>query len=201
MRQQWFTHVRLLVTHLTRSCRAFSATLTTSALDRRSLRWFGLPTCTASPEGQPPSLAQHGLCWRLLHRPHVPFRTHGLLTWSEIWCDVENSQSFRSSRDRRIFPGHRLKGASALHNFLASIFTAPSVTTWSDMSGKHQKEPGHQTRDTASPVDNVRSPGHRIAIWRRRSSITLDHDGARRLQIFHKRPACYCISSGGAPGA
>jgi RNA repair pathway DNA polymerase beta family len=25
--------------------------------------------------------------------------------------------------------------------------------------GKHQKVPGHQTRDTASPVDNVRSPG------------------------------------------
>jgi hypothetical protein len=25
--------------------------------------------------------------------------------------------------------------------------------------GKHQKEPGHQTRDTALPVDNVRSPG------------------------------------------
>ena len=24
--------------------------------------------------------------------------------------------------------------------------------------GKHQKEPGHQPRDTASPVDNVRSP-------------------------------------------
>jgi hypothetical protein len=24
---------------------------------------------------------------------------------------------------------------------------------------KHQKEPGHQTCDTASPVDNVRSPG------------------------------------------
>ena len=96
MRQQWFTHVRLLVTHLTRSCRAFSATLTTSALDRRSLRWFGLPTCTASPEGQPPSLAQHGLCWRLLHRPHVPFRTHGLLTWCESWCDVD-SKSLRSS--------------------------------------------------------------------------------------------------------
>ena len=63
----------------------------------------------------------------------------GLLTWCEIWCDVENSKSFRSSRDRRIFPGHRLKGASALHNFLASIFTAPSVTTWSDMSGNARK--------------------------------------------------------------
>ena len=63
----------------------------------------------------------------------------GLLTWSEIWCDVENSKSFRSSRDRRIFAGHRLKAASALHNFLASIFTAPGVTTWSDMSGNTRK--------------------------------------------------------------
>src|SRR5271169_6089039 len=63
----------------------------------------------------------------------------GLLTWSEIWCDVENSKSFRSSRDRRIFPGHRVKGASALHNFLASIFTSPSVTKWSDMSGNARK--------------------------------------------------------------
>ena len=24
--------------------------------------------------------------------------------------------------------------------------------------GKHQKEPGHQTRDTAPPVDNVKEP-------------------------------------------
>jgi hypothetical protein len=66
-------------------------------------------------------------------------RNPGLLTWSEISCDVENSKSFRSSRDRRIFPGHRLKGASALHNHLASIFTAPGVTTWSDMSGNTRK--------------------------------------------------------------
>src|SRR5690348_14352513 len=66
-------------------------------------------------------------------------RTPGLPTWSEIWCDVENSKSFRSSRDRRICPGHRLKGASALHNYLASIFTAPSVTAWSDMSGNTRK--------------------------------------------------------------
>ena len=63
----------------------------------------------------------------------------GLLTWSEIWCDVENSKSFRSSRHCRVSPGHRLKGASALHNSLASIFTAPGVTTWSDMSGNARK--------------------------------------------------------------
>src|SRR5260370_10502525 len=30
----------------------FPATLTTPALNRRSLRWFGLPACTANPEGQ-----------------------------------------------------------------------------------------------------------------------------------------------------
>jgi len=59
MRQQWFTHVRLLIAHLTRSWRALSATLTTPALDRRSLRWFGTSPCRAIPEGQPPSLVQH----------------------------------------------------------------------------------------------------------------------------------------------
>src|SRR5437867_3152761 len=36
----------------------FSVTLTTPALDRRSLRWFGVSPCRATPEGQPPSLMQ-----------------------------------------------------------------------------------------------------------------------------------------------
>src|ERR1039457_6797052 len=39
----------------------FPATLTTPALDRRSLRWFGTSPCRAIPEGLPPSLAQHRL--------------------------------------------------------------------------------------------------------------------------------------------
>ena len=34
----------------------FRATLTTPALNRRSLRWSGLHACTANPEGLPPSL-------------------------------------------------------------------------------------------------------------------------------------------------
>ena len=55
------------------------------------------------------------------------------------WCDVDNSKRFRSSRDGRVSPGHRLKGASALHNSLSSIFTAPGVTTRSDMSGNTRK--------------------------------------------------------------
>ena len=39
-----------------------------------SLRWFGLSACTASPEGQPPSLAQHGSCWRSTPSPSLPFQ-------------------------------------------------------------------------------------------------------------------------------
>jgi transposase-like protein len=36
---------------------------------------------------------------------------------------------------------------------------------WRDISGKHQKEPGHQARDTASSVDYVRSPGDRAGTF------------------------------------
>src|SRR6266849_2647525 len=57
-RHQWFTHVRLLGSYLTHYPRALSATLTTPALDRRSLRWFEASPCRATSEGQPPSLAQ-----------------------------------------------------------------------------------------------------------------------------------------------
>src|SRR5207244_6783758 len=57
-RHQWFTRVHLLGSYLTHYSCALSATLTTSALDRRSLRWFEASPCRAAPEGQPPSLAQ-----------------------------------------------------------------------------------------------------------------------------------------------
>ena len=73
----------------------------------------------------------------LLH--HLGNPNSGLLTWSEIWCDVDNSKRFRSSCSRHVSQGHRLKGVAALHNFLASIFTAPGVTTWRDMSGNTRK--------------------------------------------------------------
>lgn len=104
-----------------------------------------------------------------IHRPYggrlrgrvwgFPHESPGLLTWSEIWCDVENSKSFRSSCDRRVFPGHRLRGASALHNYLALIFHCSGRDDTEQYAGKHQKEPGHELRDTPSPGDYVRSPG------------------------------------------
>ena len=53
-----------------------TATLTTPALYRRSLRWFGISACTATPEDLPPSLAQHGSCWRSSTSSSLPFRTH-----------------------------------------------------------------------------------------------------------------------------
>ena len=53
-----FRHVisgSLALAFLAHTCRAhgrdFSATLTTTALDRSSLRWFGTPPCRAIPEG------------------------------------------------------------------------------------------------------------------------------------------------------
>src|SRR5664279_5144485 len=58
-RQQGFGCTRLHDPHLTRSRRAFSVTLTTPALDRRSSRWFAAAACTATAEGRPPSLTQH----------------------------------------------------------------------------------------------------------------------------------------------
>ena len=44
--------------------------------------------------------------------------------------------------------------------------------------GKHQKEPGHQTRDTASPVDYVKSPGARPGRARRGGAVA-EADQAR----------------------
>ena len=40
--------------------------------------------------------------------------------------------------------------------------------------GKHQKEPGHPTRDIASPVDNVRSPDVALTQLHADALITLD---------------------------
>src|SRR3954462_11129765 len=53
-----------------------TATLTTPALNRRSLRWFGISACTANPEGRPPSLVEHASCWRSSTSSSLHFRTH-----------------------------------------------------------------------------------------------------------------------------
>lgn len=58
-RPQGFGFTRLHDSHLTRSWRAFSVTLTTPALNRRSSRWFVATSCKTATEGQPPSLTQH----------------------------------------------------------------------------------------------------------------------------------------------
>src|SRR5215210_8632832 len=42
-----------------------------------TLRRFGISACTANPEGRPPSLAQHGSCWRPTPSPSLSFQdTH-----------------------------------------------------------------------------------------------------------------------------
>src|SRR5450759_1813001 len=39
-----------------------------------TLRQFGISACTANPEGLPPSLAQHGSCWRSSTSSSLPFQ-------------------------------------------------------------------------------------------------------------------------------
>jgi hypothetical protein len=51
-RHQRFAFARLRDPHLTRSRRAFSATLSTPALDRRTWRWFAASPCRTAAEGR-----------------------------------------------------------------------------------------------------------------------------------------------------
>jgi len=110
-RHQRFASARLRDSHLTRSRRAVSATLTTPALDRRSLRWFATSPCRAATGGPPPSLVQHRSravfatskpsFTFMAHRSHRP-RSRGLLAQEQ-------------PPTRRGASGRRVKTVSAQH--------------------------------------------------------------------------------------
>ena len=79
MRQQWFTHVRLLVPHLTRSRRAFSRDAHHDGSLPPQLPVVWAPRLHGEPGG--PNLHHWHSTVRaddLLHRQHFPFRTHDL---------------------------------------------------------------------------------------------------------------------------
>ena len=77
MRQQWFTHVRLLVAHLTRSRRAFFPERSPPRLltDAAS-GGLGSPPVRRARRAKPSSLAQHRLCWRPSTSPSRSFHGH-----------------------------------------------------------------------------------------------------------------------------
>ena len=105
MRQQWFTHVRLLIAHPPRYSETSTAALTTPALDRRSLRWFGISTPTATPQDLPPSLAQHGSCRRSsTSSSSLPFRTHVGARNSTVAVDVPRWGPMLSPRVPNLVP-------------------------------------------------------------------------------------------------
>ena len=81
-----------------------TATLTTPALDRRSLRWFGISACTATPEDLPPSLAQHGSCRRSSTSSSLPFRTHVGAGNSAVVVDVLRCGPMLSPRVPNLVP-------------------------------------------------------------------------------------------------
>ena len=65
---QRFACARLLSSYLTESSSAFSSTLTTPALNRRSLRWFAACSCKPAARGLPSSHVQHGCSGYLRHK-------------------------------------------------------------------------------------------------------------------------------------
>ena len=120
MRQQWFTHVRLLIAHPPRYSETSTAALTTPALDRRSLRWFGISACTATPEDLPPSLAQHGSCRRSsTSSSSLPFRTHVGAGNSAVVVDLARCGPMLSPRVpnlRFLVPGWSAKPLVSAHD-------------------------------------------------------------------------------------
>src|SRR5664279_5430314 len=85
MRQQWFTHVRLPVAYLAPLTAGLSVSLTTPALNRRRIRWFGTPDCSATPEDLPPSLAQHGSSQRSSTSLPLPFQDTRRYPYESSW--------------------------------------------------------------------------------------------------------------------
>ena len=81
-----------------------TATLTTPALDRRSLRWFGIPACTATPQDPPPSLAQHRSCRRSSTSSSLPFRTHMGAGNSAVVVDLPRCGPMLSPRVPNLVP-------------------------------------------------------------------------------------------------
>ena len=75
-RCRWFIRFVSSGPHLMRSRRTFSVTLTTSALDRRSSRWFGARPCRSAPGGPPPSLVQQALSLDHLWPPRAVVAHH-----------------------------------------------------------------------------------------------------------------------------
>ena len=107
-----------------------TAALTTPALDRRSLRWFGISACTATPEDLPPSLAQHGSCRRSsTSSSSLPFRTHE---------GAENASPqviALAARDRpaegTVTPARSAVPSAAGHDAIGSAVPAVSVCSMS----------------------------------------------------------------------
>ena len=83
------------------------------ALDRRSLRWFGISACTATPEDLPPSLAQHGSCRRSsTPSSSLPFRTHAGARNPAMVVDLPRCGPMLSPRAPNLVPIPDITGST-----------------------------------------------------------------------------------------
>ena len=112
------SHMFVLSSHTRPAHRETStATLTTPALDRRSLRWFGTSAPTATPQDPPPSLAQHGSCRRSSTSSSLPFRTHVGAHNSVVGANTASAARILGSYVPHSVPvaDHAIPGFHAVH--------------------------------------------------------------------------------------
>ena len=153
MRQQWFTHVRLLVAHLTRSRRAFFPERSPPRLltDAAS-GGLGSPPVRRARRAKPSSLAQHRLCWRPSTSPSRSF--HGHTSWengvfgshrpaaqramgrrravtAQVGTDLSGVPLCAGKRDDdvRLLPCHTVCSISTLSSFEGSASSCSSTMT------------------------------------------------------------------------
>ena len=152
------------------------AALTTPALDRRSLRWFGISACTATPEDLPPSLAQHGSCRRSsTSSSSLPFRTHVGAGNSAVVFDlplcgpmlsprVPNLVPIPGPRMERETPGQRPRpnyGHPQGHTRGTSLWACHGSILTSRIPIRNEAEPRLARNSELTPRSTWDNPAHR----------------------------------------
>jgi GNAT superfamily N-acetyltransferase len=117
------------------------------ALDQRGSRWFGLPACTTSPEGLPPSLAQHRFVLATF------YVTTTLLSWTHdvvkyLTCPADKRSAM--PRIRMLTPDDRaalaslttrvsLRTSYARFHGVVRVLTTPTLNRLLDLEhGRHE---------------------------------------------------------------
>jgi hypothetical protein len=130
-----FACARLRGPYLTESRAAFSSTLTTPALNRRSVRWFAACACTPAARGLPSSHVQHGCSGYLRHK-------HSFApSWRTVIGITDSRYPFVwVSPPMRPYPSC-YRTAFAFSVIFYPLFRPPSLRSGYHFCGEHRADP------------------------------------------------------------